>query len=147
MPLTTLEIIETQVKEYSISTDTNKLDLDRTLAFLHDTFWAKTLTMDRLHRAIANSLCAGVYHQGKQVGFARLVTDYATFAYLTDVYVLEEHRRRGLALAMAELLVQHPAVAEVDHFALLTLDAQALYQKVGFSLSPHPSLWMELLKR
>lgn len=159
-----LEAIEYAVGGYLVSTDPDKLDLSRTLGWLRDTPWARSFTMERLRIAVANSLCVGAYLERGQVGFARLVTDHATFGYLTDVYVDSEHRGRGLAHEMSGALLGHESVASVDHFALIASGAAArrVYEGIGFSasgLAPDPAPvpgfaegragagWMELSKK
>ena len=117
-----------------ISTDRARLDLDAILAMLRDTHWAHSMEREVLERAIANSLCVGVYENGHIVAFARAVTDLATYAYLTDVVVLESRRGHGYGSWMVEAFLAHPDLLRVRRIALLTRDAHALYERYGFAV-------------
>lgn len=128
--------------DYTISDDPARLDLDVIHGFLARSYWAAGIPRETVARAIANSLCFGVYFGGAQVGFARLVTDRATFAYLADVFVLEEHRGRGLSRALMELVASHPEVQGLRRWMLVTRDAHGLYRKFGFSELAQPALVM-----
>ena len=128
--------------EYLVSTDTGWLDLDVIHSFLSEhSYWAKGIPRDVVARSVANSLCFGVYalidsggdHPRRQVGFARVTTDRATFAYLADVFVLPEHRGRGLSKRLIETILAHPDLQGLRRWLLATADAQALYQKFGFT--------------
>jgi GNAT superfamily N-acetyltransferase len=100
-----------------------------------------------VERSIANSMCVGVFHRGDQVGFARVVSDLTIFAYLCDVYVLEEHRGRGLASWMLEAIAAHPDLQGLRRFILATRDAHKLYEKHGFTPVRRPESLMEILKQ
>ena len=128
--------------DYTISDDPARLDLDAIHAFLSRSYWAAEIPRDTLARAIANSLCFGVYLGTTQVGFARLVTDRATFAYLADVYVLEPHRGRGLSRALMELVMSHPEVQGLRRWLLATRDAHGLYRKFGFVDLANPAMFL-----
>ena len=135
---------EWQRGEYTISTDDVRLDI----ALIHDflsnqAYWAKGRTRATIERSIANSLAFGVYRAGRQVGFARVITDYATFAYLADVFVLEEERGQGLGKWLMETIVRHPALQGLRRWLLATHDAHGLYRQYGFTELKRPDRWME----
>ena len=124
---------ERSLGAYLISTDPGRLDLDAIFDYLSGrSYWARGRPRDQIVRGIENSLPFGVYLDGKQVGFARLVTDYATFAWLADVYVLEEHRGQGLGKALVEAVLAYPGVADIPRVLLATADAHGLYEHYGF---------------
>ena len=130
-----------------ISFDSAELDLDLIHAFLSGSYWAQGIPRDTVERAVANSLCAGAYapdEAGKdeQIGFARLVTDKATFAYLADVFVLPAHRGHGVARAMLEALHVQPDLQGLRRWVLFTRDMQPLYAKFGWGAYPHPERLM-----
>jgi GNAT superfamily N-acetyltransferase len=134
------------MSDYEISTDRARLDVDAIHAFLTQSYWSPGIPRATVERAIANSLCFGAFWQGQQVGFARVVTDKTTFAYLCDVYVLDAHRGRGLAQQMMTLVVQHPDLQGLRRMMLATRDAHGLYAKFGFKPLAAPDLIMELHK-
>jgi GNAT superfamily N-acetyltransferase len=119
--------------EYSISTERERLDLDIVHKFLsEEAYWSPGVPRDVVERSIENSLCFGLYHGAQQVGFARVVTDRATTAYLADVFVLSEHRGRGLGVWLVETVFSHPDLQGLRRFLLGTADAHALYERYGF---------------
>lgn len=118
--------------EFTLSTDRSKLDINIISGFLSRSHWAKNRSRDVIVKSIANSLCYGVYHHNRQVAFSRLVTDYATYAYLCDVYVDEEYRGRGLSKWMMECVMGNPDLAQLRRFTLATKSAHGLYEKFGF---------------
>jgi len=129
---------------YTVSTDPARLDLDAVHAYLARSYWSPGISRDKVERAARGSVCYGLYApDGAQVGFARAVTDRASFAYLADVYVLEEHRGRGLGVFLAECAVGDPALAEVGRWMLRTRDAHGLYRKLGFGPIDDPELCMQ----
>lgn len=130
--------------EYVISTDRERLDLDVLHGFLTNSYWAKDIPREVVARSIANALCFGVYQNDGQVGFARVVTDFATVAYLGDVFILESHRGRGLSKWLMECVVQHPALQNLRRWILLTRDAHGLYSRFGFTPLKVPERYMEL---
>ena len=130
--------------EFLISTDRSRLDIDAIQLFLeNDSYWARTRTPEQTRTAIENSICFGVYHSGRQIGFARVVSDRATFAYLGDVYVIDEYRGRGLSKWLMEVIVAHPQLQGLRRWVLATRDAHTLYEKFGFHELVHPERWME----
>jgi GNAT superfamily N-acetyltransferase len=128
--------------DYTLSDDPARLDLDVIHGFLSQSYWSPGIPRETLARALANSLCFGVYLGTTQVGFARLVTDRATFAYLADVFVLEPHRGRGLSRALMELIMAHPEVQGLRRWLLATRDAHGLYRKFGFTELAEPARFL-----
>lgn len=128
-----------------ISTDPAKLDLDVVHGFLAGAYWSEGIPRQTLERAIQNSLCFGVYVQGRQAGFARVITDRATYAYLCDVFIVEGHRGRGLGKRLLEAVMSHPDLQRLRRWSLLTRDAHGLYQKVGFVAPKLPQRYMEIV--
>ena len=131
--------------EYSISTDAARVDAGVVTAFLQRSYWAVGIPRETVERAIANSLCFGIYHGDAQVGFARVITDYATMAYVADVFVLEEHRGLGLSVWLMETIRAHPALQGLRVWRLATADAHGLYEKVGFRRAATPERLMEII--
>ena len=129
---------------YEITCDRTRLDIDAIHGFLSQAYWSPGIPRALVERAMANSLCFGVFHQGQQVGFARVVTDKATFAYLADVYILPEHRGKGLSRRLMERVIQHPDLQGLRRFLLATRDAHALYAKFGFKPLAAPERIMEI---
>jgi GNAT superfamily N-acetyltransferase len=129
---------------YEISTDAARLDIPAIHAFLSHSYWAKRIPLATLQRAIQHSLCVGAMHHGEQIGFARVVTDHATFAYVADVYVLEAHRGNGVARAMLRALFALPDLQGLRRLLLITRDAHALYAQLGFTELKDPTRFMEL---
>jgi len=136
------------VNTYEISTDPSRLQLDAIHAYLTRSYWSPGIPKELVARAIANSMCFGMYDvQGStdtQVGFARVVTDKASFAYLADVYVLEEHRRQGLSKRLVEAVLGHPELQGMRRFLLATRDAHGLYAQFGFKAPAKPENFMEI---
>ena len=136
------EPLELRRDGYVLTTDRKRIPLDQTLALLHTTFWANTLSRDQLERAMQNSVCFGVLADDRLVGFARAVTDLATYAYLCDVVVTPEHGGKGLAQWMVRAMLEHPQMQGFRRFSLMTRTAQKLYEKFGFTDRPS-STYME----
>ena len=131
-------------EEFEISTDVDRIDLPALHGFLTNSYWAKGIPVETVRRSIMNSLCFGMYHRGGQVGFARVVSDLATYAYLADVFVLEPYRGRGLSRWLMECIVAHPDLQGLRRWMLATRDAHGLYQKFGFTSLKSPERWMEV---
>lgn len=130
---------------FLLSTDKAKLQLPVIHDFLaRESYWAKGIALALVEKAIANSLCFGVYDRDKQIGFARVTTDYATFAYLADVFILEEYRGRGLSKWMMSCILAHPELQGLRRWLLATRDAHALYAQYGFRALAKPESIMEL---
>ena len=132
---------------YSISTDPARLDLAMITDYLARSYWAEGIPLDVVERAVKGSLCFGVYEGAQQVGFARCVTDAATFAYLADVFVLDSHRGQGLARWLMEVIMSHPDLQGLRRFSLVTRDAHGLYEKFGFTPLVRPEGHMEIVRR
>lgn len=132
---------------YSISTDPKRLDLDAIHAYLTRSYWAKGISKELVSKALQNSLCFGLYEGSVQIGFARVITDRATFAYLSDVYVLEAYRGRGLGKWLMGVIVAHPDLQGLRRFSLGTRDAHGLYRQFGFTPLAHPERHMEIFQR
>lgn len=116
----------------------DQIDAVAAHAYLTRSYWAEGIPLETVERSIAGSLCVAVRHEGRQVAFARIVSDYATFAYLADVHVIEDHRGRGLSHVMVEHFLAHPRLQGLRRWALFTLDAHGLYEQYDFSRYPHP---------
>ncbi len=135
---------EWQNGEFTISTDRERLPVDAIHKFLtEESYWAKERTREQTETAIKNSLPFGVYKEENLVGFARVVTDYATFAYLGDVFIVEEFRGRGISKWLMETITNHPDLQNLRRWILATRDAHALYEKYEFSALRFPERWME----
>jgi GNAT superfamily N-acetyltransferase len=131
--------------DFVISTDPGLLDLGLIHDFLSKrSYWAAGEPLEVVERSLANSLCFGLYERGRQVGLVRVVTDRATFAWLCDVFVLEEHRGRGLAKWLMECVMGHPALQGLRRVLLGTRDAHGLYQQYGFTPLAEPARFMEV---
>lgn len=129
--------------ELTISTDPKRHDLDAVHALLRATHWAKEMSRPTLERAFANSLNFGLFDGDRQIGFTRLVTDYCTYAYMTDVVVAEEHRGKGLGKWMMEAVLAHPDLKDMRRIALLTLDAMPFYDSFEFTTDTGKLTYME----
>ena len=139
------------MRNFVISTDQNKLDLNLIHEFIADSYWAKGIPFETLKRSIKNSLCFGAYEQaglqpGKQVGFARMVTDKATFAYLADVFVLDDYRGQGISRLLMDAVMSHSELQGLRRIMLATQDAHRLYEKYGFEEVPNPQSLMQKWK-
>jgi GNAT superfamily N-acetyltransferase len=131
--------------EFLISTDASRLDLSVIHAFLaNDSYWAPGIPMEILRRAVDGSLCFGLYEYGRQIGFARVVTDRSTFAWLCDVFVLDEYRGRGLSKWLIECVVAYPDLQGLRRFILGTRDAHTLYTRYGFKPLADPTRFLEV---
>ena len=128
----------------TISTDRSRLDVPLIHDFLSNSYWAKDIPLAVVQRAIENSLCFGVYHDDRQVGFARVVTDRATFAYIADVFIIEEHRGRGLSKWLVQTILSHPDLQGLRRWMLATRDAHGLYAQYGFTPLKATDRWMEI---
>lgn len=135
--------------DFAISTERSRLDLELIHDFLANrSYWATGRSLEKVQRSIEHSLCFGLYKTSpdtsqQQIGFARVVTDYATFAWLADVFVLEEYRGRGLAKWLIEVIVAYPELQGFRRWLLATRDAHELYRRFGFSELNEPARWME----
>jgi GNAT superfamily N-acetyltransferase len=132
-------------KGYIISTDNALLNFETIFDYLNlQSYWAKGIQAAKLETAIDNSLCFGVYQNGIQAGFARVITDKATFAYLCDVFVLPTYRGAGLSKWLVQTIVEHPDLQGLRRWSLATLDAHGLYKQFGFKEVSNPEIWMQI---
>ncbi|TND09964.1 MAG: N-acetyltransferase GCN5 [Bacteroidetes bacterium] len=131
---------------FSVSTDKQKLDIGFIHRELAGSYWAKDIPADTVKRSVENSLCFGLYADGKQIGFARVISDYATFGYLADVFVTESFRGRGLSKWLMEIIMDHPQLQGLRRFMLATKDAHGLYLKSGFKPLEFPERLMEITR-
>lgn len=133
------------VAGYKTSSDSKDMDLTVIHGFISNSYWAKGIPLNTMEKAINNSLCFGVFtDSGKQVAFARMITDSATFAYLADVFVLPEHRGKGLSKLLMQVIIAHPNLQGLRRMALATSDAHGLYEQFGFKSLASPKSFMEL---
>jgi len=136
-----------QVGAYTISDDPARIDPRAVHAFLNRSYWSPGIPMEVVERAVRGSLCIGAYHRGgEQVGLVRLVSDRATFCYVCDVFVLEEHRGQGLSKAMLAMAMDHPELQGLRRWSLVTADAHGLYGQFGFSPVAQPERHMERVR-
>lgn len=127
-----------------ISTDRNRLDIDLIHRFLTtESYWAQNRTLEQTTTAIENSLCFGAYFGDQLIGFGRVVTDFATFAYVGDVFVIAEYRGRGISKSLMKAMVEHPRLQGLRRWVLATLDAHGLYEQFEFAQLRFPERWME----
>jgi GNAT superfamily N-acetyltransferase len=131
-------VVEFHKGEYTISTDKARLELTVIHDFLSHSYWAEGIPLATVQKSIQNSLCFGIYHQERQVGFARAISDYTTYAYLADVFVLENHRGHGLGKWLIQSILSHPELQGLRRWALATRDAQGLYAQFGFKIVENP---------
>lgn len=130
--------------QFEISTDKNRLQIDIIQKFLvEDSYWARERTLQQTEKAIENSICFGVYAGTRQIGFARVVSDCATFAYIGDVFILDEFRGQGLSKKLMEAMLAHPDLQKLRRWILATKDAHGLYEQFGFHNLKFPERWME----
>ena len=135
---------EWQNGEFIVSTDRSRLQIEIIHKYLsEESYWARERTREQTETAIDNSLSFGVYKGDIQVGFARVVTDHATFAYLGDVFVLPEYQGRGLSKFLMKTIVEHPDLQNLRRWILATRDAHGLYEKFEFAALRYPERWME----
>ncbi len=135
--------VESYTKDnYSISTDKSKLDISVIHGFLSKSYWAEDIPVEIVKNGIENSLCFGVYNGTTQVGFARVITDYTTFGYLADVFIIESERGKGLSKWLMECILAHPQLQGLRNFCLMTQDAHSLYSRYGFKNIPKPENFM-----
>jgi GNAT superfamily N-acetyltransferase len=133
------------MNDFLVSTDRSKLDLKVIESFLsHRSYWAKGRSLQTIQKSIANSLCFGIYtSKAEQVGFARVLSDFAVFAWIMDVFILEEHRKNGLGQLLMKSIMEHPDLQGLERWGLGTKDAHGLYEKFGFRKLKTPETKME----
>jgi len=127
----------------TVSTDKNQLNVPFVQNFLKDIYWAAGRTIEEVQTTIDHSFCFGIYLDGEQIGFARVITDYVVFAYLMDVFIDEVHRGKGYSTILIDAMMKEPALQQVKIWRLATSDAHYLYEKFGFTPLAHPEKMME----
>ena len=138
-----IKIVEYQQGKYTISTDPARLDLDAICAYLGQSYWAANRPRETIERSLQHSLCFGAYEVERQIGLTRAITDYATYAYLADVYILEEYQGQGLGKWLISTVMQHPDLQGLRLWSLRTRDAHGLYRQFGFHDLAKPEIWQE----
>ena len=131
---------------FTLTTDPARVDVDAVHAYLQRSYWAEGIPKAIVAKAVAGSLCFSLFDGSAQIGFARVVTDRATFAYLCDVYVLDDYRGQGLGRCLVEEVMAHPDLAGLRRYMLVTRDAHALYAPFGFVAPAHPDRYMEIAR-
>ncbi len=139
-------IFETQRDTFLISADPNRLDMNTVQEFLSRAYWAKGRPHEKTETAFANSLVFGMYAGSRQIGMARVVTDYSIIAYLCDVFIHEDYRGSGLGKWLMQSILEHPDLKQVRRWLLATNDAHGLYQQFDFEQIPDPEKWMQRLR-
>jgi GNAT superfamily N-acetyltransferase len=140
-----MQILTITNGDFSITTDKTKLQIKVIHDFLaYESYWAKDIPLEYVERAIENSLCFGVFYKNEQVGLARIVSDYTTFAYLCDVFILEKQRGQGLSKWLVETIMAHPNLQGLRRWVLLTADAHELYKKYGWQNIAAPERYLEI---
>ena len=137
--------IESHRDQFTISTDPARLDMDAILDFFTRAYWTMGRPRERTERALANSLVFGVYEGEKQVGIARVISDYSIFAYICDVFIHEDYRAHGLGKWLMETIMSHPDLQGLRRWTLATRDAHELYRRFGWDALANPTSWMEVL--
>jgi GNAT superfamily N-acetyltransferase len=140
-----MQIEQHQRGEFLITTDKSRLDLNAIHGYLVRSYWAEGIPRETVERAVHGSLCFGVFHGERQIGFARIISDFATYAYLADVYVLEEFQGQGVGKWMMECVRKHPNLQGLRRWGLSTRDAHGLYRQYGFKELAFPDRMMEIL--
>jgi N-acetylglutamate synthase-like GNAT family acetyltransferase len=141
------ELFEAHQGQFTISTDPARLDMDAIVDMLQRAYWASGRPREKTERAFQNSLVFGIYEGGKQIGMARVITDFSIFAYLCDVFIHEDYRARGLGKWLMQTIMNHPGLRDLRRWLLVTSDAHGLYRQFGFNTIEDPERWMELFKR
>lgn len=140
-----MKTIEITFNEYTITTDKSKMDILAIHDFLSKfSGWSNNISIDKVAASIENSLNFGLFHLQKQIGFARVISDFSTIAYLGDIYILEDYRGKGLSRRLMDVVMAHPNLQGLRRWILLTSTADWLYEKYGFTKLPKPALYMEL---
>lgn len=134
-----------QTGEYTVSSDRSRFDVDMIYQFLTHCYWAEGVPRAIVERSIDHALCFGVFDGEQQVGFARVITDRATYAYIGDVFIVESHRGRGLSKRLMKAIMEHPDLQGLRRWSLVTNDAHGLYQQFGFRPIAKPERYMEIV--
>ena len=138
-----MEIMEWRKDEYLLSTDRSKIDIEVVHRFLSNSYWAERIPLGVVKKSIDNSLCFGMYRHHNLIAFARVISDFATFAYLADVFIVAEERGKGLSKWLIRTIMDHPQLQGLRRFTLATRDAHDLYARFGFSPFDKPERWMQ----
>ena len=137
--------IEFNFGEYHFSTDKNKMDIPAIHDFLSNhSGWSNNIPIEKVELSVQNSLNFGVFHDNRQIGFARIISDFSTIAYLGDVYLLNDYRGKGISKKLMDFIMSHPNLQGLRRWILLTSTADWLYEKYGFEKIPNPEIYMEL---
>jgi GNAT superfamily N-acetyltransferase len=139
------QIIEAHKDNFTISTDPSRLDREAIIDMLTRAYWAKGRPREKTERALENSLVFGLYDGSKQIGLARIVSDYAVFAYLCDVFIHEDYRAHGLGKWLMQTIMSHPDLQDLRRWTLATRDAHGLYKQFGWNAPRNPASWMEIM--
>jgi N-acetylglutamate synthase-like GNAT family acetyltransferase len=139
-------LLEVHQDEFTISTDPARLDMDAIVDMLTRAYWASGRPREKTERAFQNSLVFGVYDEDRQIGMARVVTDFSIFAYLCDVFIHEDYRARGIGKWLMKIIMNHPDLLEIRRWLLVTSDAHGLYRQYGFTTIEDPERWMQLFR-
>ncbi len=142
-----MKVFEIQSDQLELSSDKSKLDIDFIHKNLTTSYWSESIPKETVEKAIKNSYALGLYLEGKQIGFCRIITDYSTFAYLADVFVSPKYQGNGYAVWMTEQLLQIPELQGLRRWILATRDAHSLYEKSGWVPLENPQFFMEIAKR
>lgn len=137
-----IDNFEKSINDILISTDQNLLDLDLTHHYITNSYWAKGIPRHTFEKSVRNGLCFGVYKDKVQIGFGRVVSDYSTFAYLGDIFIVEEEKGKGYSKLLMEAIMNHPELQGLRRFCLGSKDAQSLYERYGFEQIRVPENWM-----
>jgi GNAT superfamily N-acetyltransferase len=138
-----MEKTEWRKDDYVLSTDKSKIDVEIIHQVLSHSYWAENIPLEVVEKSIDNSFCFAIYHHHKTVGFARVVSDFATFAYLADVFIVPEERGKGLSTWLIGTILDHPQLQGLRRFTLATRDAHDLYARFGFTPFDKPERWMQ----
>jgi len=141
------QILEVQRENFTISTDPARLDMDAIVEMLARAYWAIGRPPEKTERAFRNSLVFGVYDGDRQIGMARVITDASIFAYLCDVFIQEDYRSKGLGKWLIRTIMEHPDLADIRRWLLVTSDAHGLYRQFGFTQIEDPEHWMQIFRR
>ncbi len=131
-------------KEYFVSTDKRILQIKKIHSFLTRAYWSEGISIQKIKRAIKGSICFGVFHKTEQIGFARVVTDKASIAYIADLFIIENYRGKKLSVWLMKCILSHPELKDVKAFMLATKDAHGLYAKFGFEKLKDPDRFMRM---
>jgi GNAT superfamily N-acetyltransferase len=140
-------VTRTSERTIVVTTDRARLDLDVIYGFLTTSYWARGIPRETVARSMEHSLCFGAFDGDRQVAFARVISDRATFAYVCDVFALESHRGRGVGKSLMAAIMSHPELQGLRRWMLSTRDAHGLYRQFGFGAPAHPERLMEVLER